>query len=39
MKIPSWQKIATTAVIVVVVIAVLNRVMAKNEQVAKAISG
>jgi hypothetical protein len=34
---PSWKKIATTAVIVVVVIAVLNRVANANPQVAKVV--
>lgn len=36
---PGWKKIATTAVIVVVVLAVLNRIMASNATVAKAVQG
>lgn len=36
---PSWKKIATTALIVVVTVAILNRVMAKNQTVAKAVTG
>lgn len=36
---PSWKKIATTALIVVVTVAVLNRVMAASPAAAKAIQG
>lgn len=36
---PSWKKIATTAAIVVVVMAVLNRVMAKSPAVSNIVQG
>lgn len=36
---PGWKKIATTALIVVVTVAVLNRVMAKSPAVQKAVQG
>lgn len=36
---PGWKKIATTVVIVVVTMAILNRVMAQSPTVAKAVNG
>lgn len=36
---PGWKKVATTVVIVVVALAVLNRVAASNPTVAKLVSG
>jgi hypothetical protein len=38
-KMPGWKKIVTTALIVVVTFAVLNRVMAKSPAVANIING
>ena len=36
---PGWKKVLTSALIVVVTLAVLNRVMAASPAVAKAIQG
>jgi hypothetical protein len=36
---PGWKKILTTAAIVVVTVAVLNRVMASSPSVSKAVQG
>lgn len=36
---PGWKKIATTMVIVVVTLIVVNRVMAQSPAVAKVING
>lgn len=36
---PGWKKIATTAAIVVITVAILNRVMTANPKVAKALTG